>query len=65
MIWVTEAKALPDFRLWVSFSDSMTGEIDLKDFIARDTRPAVTALRDPFTFSSLRVDMDTLRIHNL
>lgn len=60
MIWVTEAKALPNFRLWVRFSDSMAGEIDLKDFIARDTRPVVTALRDPLVFSALRVDMDTV-----
>lgn len=60
MIWVTEAKVLPDFRLWIRFSDSTEGEIDLKDFIARDTRPVVTALRDPLTFSALRVDMDTV-----
>ena len=60
MIWVTEAKALPDFRLWVRFSDGTEGEIDLKDFIARDVRPVVTALRDPLVFSALRVDMDTV-----
>lgn len=60
MIWVTEAKALPDFRLRVRFSDSTEGEIDLKDFIARDARPVVTALRDPLVFSALRVDMDTV-----
>lgn len=60
MIWVTEAKALPDFRLWVRFSDGKEGEIDLKDFIARDARPVVTALRDPLVFSALRVDMDTV-----
>jgi hypothetical protein len=60
MIWVTEAKALPDFRLRVRFSDGTEGEIDLKDFIARDMRPIVTALRDPLAFSALRVDMDTV-----
>ncbi|MCC6658474.1 MAG: DUF2442 domain-containing protein [Rhodocyclaceae bacterium] len=60
MIWVTEAKALPEFRLRVRFSDGTEGEIDLKDFIARDVRPVVTALRDPLVFSALRVDMDTV-----
>ncbi|MBA3902550.1 MAG: DUF2442 domain-containing protein [Rhodocyclaceae bacterium] len=60
MIWVTEAKALPDFRLWARFSGGTEGEIDLKDFIARDTRPIVSALRDPLAFSALRVDMDTV-----
>ena len=60
MIWVTEAKALPDFRLWVRFSDGTEGEIKLKDFIAKDARPIVAALRDPIAFSALRVDMDTV-----
>lgn len=60
MIWVTEAKTLPDFRLRVRFSDGTEGEIALKDFIARGTRPVVTALRDPLAFSALRVDMDTV-----
>jgi len=39
MIWVTEAKALPGFRLWVRFSDNTEGEVDLKDFVASDPRP--------------------------
>ena len=60
MIWVTEARTLPDYRLWVRFSDATEGEIDLKDFIAADTRPIVAALRDPTTFSAIRVDMDTV-----
>ena len=60
MIWVTEAKALPDFRLWVRFSDGTEGKVNLKDFIANDTRPIVAALRDPLAFSALRVDMDTV-----
>ena len=60
MIWVTEAKGLPDFRLRVRFSDGTEGEINLKDFIAKDARPIVAALRDPLAFSALRVDMDTV-----
>jgi hypothetical protein len=60
MIWVIEAKALPDFRLGVTFSDGTEGEIVLRDFIARDTRQVVTVLRDPLAFSALRVDMDTV-----
>ena len=31
MIWVTDARTLPDYRLWVHFSDATEGEIDLKD----------------------------------
>ena len=60
MIWVTEARTLPDYRLWVRFSDATEGEIDLKDFITADARPIVAALRDPATFSAIRVDMDTV-----
>ena len=60
MIWVTDAKTLPDCRLWVRFSDDTEGEIDLKDFIASDTRPIVAALRDPAAFSAIRVEMDTV-----
>ena len=60
MIWVTDAKTLPDYRLWVRFSDGMEGEVDLKDFIAADTRPIVASLLDPTAFSAIRVEMDTV-----
>ena len=60
MIWVTDARTLPDYRLWVRFSDGVAGEIDLKDFIAADTCPIVVALRDLTTFSAIRVEMDTV-----
>ena len=60
MIWVTDAKTLPDYRLWVHFSDGMEGEVDLKAFIAADTRPIVASLLDPTTFSAIRVEMDTV-----
>ena len=59
MIWVTDAKALPDYRLWIRFSDNTEGEIDLNNFIASDARPMVAALRDQTAFSAIRVDMDT------
>lgn len=60
MIWVTEAKALPDYRLWVRFSDNTEGDVDLKDFIASDARPIVAALLDKAAFSTIRVEMDTV-----
>ena len=60
MIWVTDAKAFPDYRLRVRFSDATEGEIVLKDFITADTRPIVAARRDPTTFSAIRVEMDTV-----
>ena len=59
-IWVTGAKALPEYRLWVRFSDNTEGEIDLNDFIASDARPIVAALRDQTVFSAIHVEMDTV-----
>lgn len=60
MIRVTEANALPDFRLRVRFSDETPGEIDLKEFIAADHQPIVAELRDPAAFAAIRVEMDTV-----
>ena len=60
MICVTDAKALPDFHLWVRFSDNTEGEVDLKSFIATDPRPIVAALRDSAAFAAIRVEMDTV-----
>jgi hypothetical protein len=60
MIWVTDARHLCAYRLWVRFSDATEGEIDLGDLIRGDQRPIVVALRDPAAFAALRVDMDTV-----
>lgn len=60
MIWVTDAKALSDYRLRVRFSDGSEGDIDLKQFIESDSRPIVTALRDRAAFAAIRVEMDTV-----
>ena len=60
MIRVTDAKALPDFRLWVRFSDDTEGQVDLKNFVASDTRSIVATLRDPAAFAAIRVEMDTV-----
>jgi hypothetical protein len=60
MIWVTEAKHLGGYRLWMRFSDGTEGEIDLTDLVANDSRPIVAALRDPALFALLKVDMDTV-----
>jgi len=60
MIWVTDAKALPGFCLWVRFSDNTEGEVDLKNFVASDPRSIVAALRDPAAFAAIRVEADTV-----
>lgn len=60
MIWVTDAKARANFRLWVRFSDGTEGDVDLKRFIESDTRPIVAALRDPKLFAAIRIESDTV-----
>jgi len=59
-VWVTDAKALSGYRLWVRFSDASEGEVALKEFIFADTRPIVLELREPTAFAAIRVDMDTV-----
>lgn len=60
MIWVTEVKALSDYRLWLRFSDGMEGDIDLRAFVEADARPIVAALRDRELFAAVRVEHDTV-----
>jgi hypothetical protein len=60
MVWVTEARALPEFALWLRFSDGSEGKVDLREFIESDRRPIVRQLGDPEVFANLRVDADTV-----
>lgn len=60
VVWVTEAKALPGFRLWLRFSDGSQGEVALREFIESDRREIVRQLRDPAVFSNFVVDADTV-----
>jgi hypothetical protein len=64
VIWVTDARALPSYRLWVRFSDGAQGEIGLEQFIFSDARPIVAALRDPAAFARVRVESDTVTWDN-
>ena len=54
VVWVTEAKALPGFRLWLRFSDGSQGEVALREFIESDRREIVRQLRDPAVFCEFR-----------
>jgi hypothetical protein len=60
MIFVTDAKALTDYRLWLRFSDGRTGEVDLRAFVFNDARPIVAELQDPDLFGSIELDMNTV-----
>jgi hypothetical protein len=60
MIWVTDAHALPKYRVWLRFSDGVEGEVCLDEMVHSDHRPIVAALRDPLQFAALRVEHDTV-----
>lgn len=59
-VWVTQAKPLPNYRLWLRFSDASEGEVELRDFIFTDSRQIVRELRDPKVFGAIRVEADTV-----
>lgn len=64
VIWVTHARALPAYRLWVQFSDGVAGEIALERFVFSDARPIVAELRDPVAFARAHVESDTVTWDN-
>ena len=53
---VVKAKHLGDFRVFLSFSDGLEGEVDLRDDLWGEV---FQALRDPVYFARFEVD-DTL-----
>ena len=60
MIWFTDAKPTPDYRLWLRFSDGREGVVGLREFIFADRRPIVAELKDPHIFADIEVEMDTV-----
>lgn len=59
IVWVTKAKALGGYRVWLEFNDGLRGEIDLED---RLFGPVFEPLKDPEFFRRLQVnaDIDTI-----
>lgn len=60
MNWVTAARALSNYRLWVHFDDGVEGEVDLRDLVMSDQRPIVAELRVHAAFAAIRVEHDTV-----
>ena len=59
MLWVTDAKYLGDYRLWLSFNDGASGEVDLSGRLHGNI---FKPLRELALFSQVRFDpdMDTI-----
>jgi hypothetical protein len=59
MLWVTDAKYVADYRVWLAFNDGALGEVDLSE---RLHGPVFEPLKDVKLFSQVRFDpeMDTI-----
>lgn len=60
MNWVTHARVIANYRLWVRFNDGVEGEVDLAGLVMSDQRPIVAALRVPEAFCCVSVEHDTV-----
>jgi hypothetical protein len=59
MLWVTDAKYLDGYRIWVSFNDGLSGEVDLAHRLHGEV---FEPLKDVNLFGKVRFepDMDTI-----
>jgi hypothetical protein len=59
IVWVTKAKPLGGYRVWLEFNDGLRGELDLKDCLFG---PVFEPLKDPSIFEQLVVhpEFDTI-----
>ena len=55
MLHVTAANYRGEYRIWLSFSDGVSGEVDLRDALVG---PVFTPLRDVNEFRRFRFDPD-------
>jgi hypothetical protein len=53
MIKLLEAKAAPEYRLWLRFADGVEGEVDLADLVGQGV---FKAWEDPAFFENVRVE---------
>ena len=56
MFRILEAKPLPEYRVWVRFSDGIEGEIDLSDMVGKGV---FAAWLDPEEFKKVSIDLQT------
>ena len=59
MLWVTNAKHVGGYRLWLSFSDGSSGEVDLKGRLQGEVFEPLKDL-DLFSQVVFDPDMDTV-----
>jgi hypothetical protein len=60
MKWVTEAKHIKFYEIWLKFNDGIEGVVDLESTITNDHREIFKELKEPEQFTRFKVDADTI-----
>ena len=60
MKWITEAKHIESYKIWLKFNDKTEGLIDLEPTISNDGRKIFKKLRNREQFKRFKVDADTI-----
>ena len=60
MKWITDAKHIEAYKIWLKFNDDTEGIIDLEPTIINDHRTIFKTLQDEREFKRFKVDADTI-----
>jgi hypothetical protein len=60
MIWITQARHIKNYEIWIKFNDGIDGIVDLESTITNDHREIFRELEDEEQFKRFRVDDDTI-----
>jgi hypothetical protein len=66
MVWVTDAKYVKDYQVWLRFNDNTEKVVDFKHKVFADKRAVFTALKDVEYFKqvSYNQESDTIQWPN-
>jgi len=60
MKWITEAKHIKSYEIWIKFNNGIEGTVNLEPTISNDHRDIFRALKDENQFKRFKVDADTI-----
>jgi hypothetical protein len=64
MVWVTEAKYVEQYKIWLKFNDNLEATIDFEPIFKDDTRKIISDLLKTAIFRDFTVAIDTLTWSN-
>ncbi|MFW6274330.1 MAG: DUF2442 domain-containing protein [Spirochaetota bacterium] len=60
MVWVTDAKYQDEYKIWLQFSDDISGIVDFEPILTKDHRKVIHDLVDKTIFTDFTIELDTL-----